>query len=89
MPIRINLLQTPKAERYLAVAAASILARDRFVSRLSQLSTELGVALPKGASQAVVDAAKTLIKRHGEQALKRAAKLHFKTTANVRPSTSV
>lgn len=79
----LNLLQTPKAERFIAVAAASILARDLFLSRLRQLSHEAGVTLPKGASPAVIDAAKQIVQKHRADALRKFAKLHFKTTASV------
>ena len=50
----ISLIQSPKAERYTAVAAASILARDRFMTRLDQLERECKMTLPKGASQLVL-----------------------------------
>lgn len=79
----LNLLQTPKAERFIAVAAASVLARDYFLSRLKQLSQEAGLTLPKGASPAVVEAAKQIVQKHGADALRKFAKLHFKTTASV------
>jgi ribonuclease HIII len=79
----IQLMQTPKAERFIAVAAASVLARDRFLSRLSQLSTETDVALPKGASEAVIEGGKQIIRKQGVEALRKFAKLHFKTTASV------
>ena len=45
----VRLIQTPKAERDIAVAAASILARDTFVRRLSEMSEKYGVTIPKGA----------------------------------------
>lgn len=79
----LNLLQTPKAERFIAVAAASVLARAGFLSRLNQLSNEAGVTLPKGASPAVVEAAKQIVQEHGPEALRKFAKLHFKTTTSV------
>lgn len=79
----LRLVQTPKAERYLAVAAASILARDRFLFRLQQLSEQLGVGLPKGASPIVVDVAKTIVRRFGQEMLQKVAKVHFKTTSVV------
>jgi ribonuclease HIII len=47
----LQLIQVPKGERYLAVAAASILARDRFISRMEKFSREYGFELPKGASE--------------------------------------
>lgn len=79
----LKLLQTPKAERFIAVAAASVLARDHFLSRLNQLSNEAGLTLPKGASQAVIEAAKEVVNTQGADALRKFAKLHFKTTATV------
>lgn len=79
----LQLEQTPKAERYPAVAAASILARDRFLSRLQSIAHQVGVELPKGAAPAVVDAARAIIDRSGPTALRKVAKMHFKTTCAV------
>src|ERR1700730_15591331 len=79
----VNLLQTPKAERFIAVAAASILARDHFLTRLEQLGKEAGLNLPKGASPEVIATAKQIIHKRGPDALRKFAKLHFKTTASV------
>lgn len=85
----IELIQRPKAEEDLAVAAASILARAEFLSRLKKLSEEIGIALPKGASQAVEVTARTIIKKFGLSRLEEVAKLHFKTTqAVLSPSSS-
>ena len=79
----LRLYQTPKAERFIAVAAASVLARDHFVSRLNQLSSDAGFVLPKGASPAVIEAAKRIVQIRGADALPQFAKVHFKTTASV------
>jgi ribonuclease HIII len=75
----IELLQRHKAEEDLAVAAASILARDEFVQRLKRLEKELGMPLPKGASAAVDAAAKELVAKHGAESLTKVAKMHFRT----------
>ena len=80
----LELVQRHKAEADLAVAAASILARDAFVQRLEGLSRECGVTLPKGASEQVLAAARTFIARHGAAKLGRVAKLHFRTAALAR-----
>lgn len=77
----IELVQRHKAEADLAVAAASILARDEFVSRLAMLEKEFGLKLPKGASAAVDAAAKEFIARHGAEKLPAVAKMHFRTAA--------
>jgi ribonuclease HIII len=79
----IRLVQHPKAEADLAVAAASILARAEFLHRLQRLSHEVGTALPKGASPTVELAARMVVKKHGRERLGAVAKLHFKTTERV------
>lgn len=75
----IELVQRHKAEEDLAVAAASILARDEFVSRLAKLEKQFGMKLPKGASAAVDAAAKEFIAKHGVGNLPVVAKMHFRT----------
>lgn len=81
---RLQLVQLPKGERYLAVAAASILARDKFLARLESFRQSYGINLPKGASDTVVDAAKLFVENHGFEALRKIAKLHHKTTEKVK-----
>jgi len=80
---RIRLVQRPKAEEDLAVAAASILARAEFLTRLKRLSDEVGTSLPKGASPSVELAARMVVKKHGRERLSTIAKMHFKTTLAV------
>lgn len=80
---KIELVQRHRAESDLAVAAASILAREEFVSRLSRLSKEFGVNLPKGASEAVIAAGRELVRKHGAEKLGEVAKLHFRTSQQV------
>jgi len=80
---RIDLVQKPKAEEDMAVAAASLLARAEFLKRLHFLSQEVGVELPKGASALVEEAALELAKKHGPQILEKVAKTHFKTTERI------
>jgi ribonuclease HIII len=80
---KIELVQRHKAESDLAVAAASILARDEFVRRLHMLSKQVGIVLPKGASAAVEAAAVQLVQKHGREALAKVSKEHFRTTQKV------
>ena len=75
----IELLQRHKAEEDLAVAAASILARDEFVRRLHELEKQFGLVLPKGASALVDAAAKEFVAKHGAENLSKVAKMHFRT----------
>jgi ribonuclease HIII len=81
--LSIQLDQRTKGESDIAVAAASILARERFVEWMERTSAAGGIPLPLGASAAVIDAARQVVARHGPEALGRVAKLHFKTTAAV------
>ncbi len=79
---KLNLIQMPRAEANLAVAAASILARDRFLTWIENMSRKYG-PLPKGASAEVVQAARAIVARRGKEELRMIAKLHFKTTQQV------
>ncbi|MDH4197789.1 MAG: ribonuclease HIII [Candidatus Aminicenantes bacterium] len=79
----IELVQKTKAEEDPAVAAASVLARAEFLSRLHFLSQDAGLELPKGASALVDEAAVRLVRQAGPEALARFAKLHFKITQRV------
>ena len=81
-------MQMPKAEANLAVAAASVLARDRFLSWLERAGRDLGQTLPKGASTQVEVVARALVAAHGRDVLARVAKLHFKTSERVLPAGS-
>lgn len=75
----IELVQKHRAEEDLAVAAASILARDEFVTRLKGLEKQYEMEFPKGASAAVDAAAKEFIARRGAENLPKVAKMHFRT----------
>lgn len=81
--LTLTLEQRTKGESDIAVAAASILARERFVDWMKKTSDAGGVNLPLGASDAVVAAARQVIARHGEAALGKVAKMHFRTSAVV------
>jgi ribonuclease HIII len=81
---KIRLIQRPKAEQFIAVAAASVLAREGFLNRLSDLGKTLGIELLKGASPQVEDMARQIIKTNGFDALSKYAKIHFKTTDRLR-----
>ena len=80
---KIELVQRHKAESDLAVAAASIIARNEFVMRLRRLGKQYGVDLPKGASAAVEEAGVELVRKHGRDALGKVAKMHFRTSQRV------
>jgi ribonuclease HIII len=75
----IELIQKHRAEEDLAVAAASILARNEFVTRLGSMEKQYGMEFPKGASAAVDAAAKDFISKHSPDQLPKVAKMHFRT----------
>jgi len=78
---QMTIEQRTHAEEDIAVAAASILARARFVQMLEQLSQSAGETLPKGASDpAIVAVGRRIVARLGKEQLTRFAKIHFKTT---------
>jgi ribonuclease HIII len=85
---KIELQQMHKAESDVAVAAASILARDDFVRSLKRMEETAGMKLPKGASAGTKKAAVDLIKKNGPAILLTHAKCHFKTTDDVLSETS-
>jgi ribonuclease HIII len=75
----LELVQRHKAEEDLAVAAASILARDEFVKRLAGLGKDLGMVLPKGAGTNVDAVAKELFSTRATDVLSKISKMHFRT----------
>jgi ribonuclease HIII len=79
---KLRLEQKPHAERELAVAAASILARAEFLKRLSLLEKQYNMHFPKGATE-VEDAGRQFVKTYGEDKLHLVAKWHFKTTKKI------
>lgn len=70
-----------KAESYsTSVAAASIIARAKFVKEMERLSEIYGITIPKGASGKVDETAAYLIKKNGLDELHNTAKIHFSNT---------
>lgn len=70
--------QQPKAESDLAVAAASVLARARFLRTMEELAAAAGVTnLPKGGGSAATECARQLARKLGKAALRDFVKLHF------------
>jgi ribonuclease HIII len=80
---RIELVQQVRAEEDPAVAAASTLARAAFIRALKRLSSEAGLDLPRGATH-VLPAAREVCAKGGDALLRHLAKVHFKTTKQIR-----
>ena len=61
----------------MAVAAASILARDEFLNQMEKLSRIHRQDFPRGENESVIIAKENFLKKGGD--LKEVAKTHFKT----------
>lgn len=82
--IPVQLEQRTKAESDVAVAAASILARDRFVQWMKQTAEASGCPMPLGCAPHVTRAAQHFVATHGIERLQDVAKLHFKVTQKLK-----
>jgi ribonuclease HIII len=82
LPPSVRLVVRPRAEDDVAVAAASILARARYLEEMNTLSEEVGFELPRGAAH-VLGAARRVVEERGLEGLAEVAKVHFGTTARV------
>jgi ribonuclease HIII len=82
---RIQLEQRTKAESDFAVAAASILAREAFIDWLERQGKRLGMKLGRGVSATVKETAHQIVEKEGADALRRLAKVHFRTAHEVAP----
>jgi ribonuclease HIII len=76
----INLKQVTKAEKFTAVAAASVIARASVVNWFKVQSKKIKIEIPKGSSPEVENKAMFILKNFGEATLKKMVKLHFKTS---------
>ena len=79
----IRLEQRCKAESDIAVAAASILAREQFLSGIKEISTKYNTDIPKGCSTNVMETAKAIAAKYTKDELKNIAKTHFKTYSQI------
>jgi ribonuclease HIII len=83
---KITIEQRPRAESDIAVAAASIVAREAFINWLERKSKELGIRLERGVSPSVKDTARKLVEMNGPEALREVAKVHFRTAHEIAPN---
>lgn len=79
----INLKQVTKAEKFNAVAAASILARESVINWFRIQSRKYKIEVPKGSSSDVENIAKFLFQKYGKGELTKLVKLHFKTSKKI------
>jgi len=74
----VEFIQETKAEKYVGVAAASIIARESFLDWFEN-KERIGLNLPKGSSIETEVFAKKLLNSISKEKLNELAKLHFKT----------
>jgi len=83
---KIDIEQRTKAESDIAVAAASILARDGFINWLNRHGKTFGLRLQRGASASVKETGRKLVEMKGPQILREVAKVHFRTAHEIAPN---
>ena len=86
--ISVTLFQEHKAERFIAVAAASILARECFITEIEKLENTYGCPFPKGCSIETLKAAEEFVTLYGIKKLDEVSKLHFKLTEKLTKKTT-
>lgn len=74
----MKITEAPRAEAHLAVAAASVVAREAFLKGMDALSQEWGLDIPRGSGAPVPRALGRFLQIHGAGPLGQVAKLHFK-----------
>ena len=77
--VEIELEQKTKGESDVAVAAASILARERFVTWIRDAGERLGIELPLGAGPKVLEAGDRILSMVDGPDIELVAKTHFRT----------
>ena len=75
---------TQAEDKFLCVAASSIISRYIFLKKMKELSQSIGIELPKGASDKVDEVAKEIVKKYGFEKLNEIAKLNFKNTEKIK-----
>ena len=83
--LKLHIEQRPRAESDTAVAAASILAREKFIDWMDKAAEASSLSFPLGAGAGVNKAAQKIVQHFGLEMLPKVAKIHFKSTEKVSP----
>jgi ribonuclease HIII len=75
---KFNVIQIPKAEKYVPVAAASILARDRYIFELKKLNLEYNFDFKPGASNEVKELVNEFKRKYNKDDVDKVLKKNFK-----------
>jgi ribonuclease HIII len=74
---------TKAEDQCLSVACSSMISRYIFIKQMDKISHELGINVPKGASDLVNEVAREIVNKYGKDKLKEFVKLNFKNTEKI------
>ena len=75
---------TKGEDKHLSVACASLISRYIFIKEFDKLSKNIGIELPKGASDLVDKTGCEIVNKYGFDKLKEIAKMNFKNTEKIK-----
>ena len=75
---------THAEDQCLSVAVGAIISRYILIKEFEKLSKELGINIPKGAGEKVDEAGTLIVKKYGEDILKKISKYSFKNTEKIK-----
>lgn len=75
---------TKAEDKILSVACGSLISRYIFLKEFEKLEKQLGMKLPKGASNVVDETAMKIVKKYGFEKLSTVAKMNFKNTDKIK-----
>lgn len=82
--VRNITFMTKGETKSLSVACASVISRYVFIKEFSKIEKELGMLIPKGASNKVDEAALEVVKKFGFDKLNEVCKMNFKNTEKIK-----
>lgn len=82
--VSIELEERVRAESDIAVAAASILARESFLEWMEKVSERSGIQVPLGAGESSIETAREFMERFGEERMEELVKRHFRNFEQIK-----
>ena len=82
--VRNITFMTKGETKSLSVACASVISRYVFIKEFSKIEKDLGMLIPKGASNKVDEAALEVVKKFGFDKLNEICKMNFKNTEKIK-----
>lgn len=84
--VRDITFMTKGEDKSLAVACSSLISRFLFIKEMDKMSKELGMNIPKGASDAVDKVGLDIVNKYGFDKLYEVAKMNFKNVDKIKSS---